>query len=157
MQGWLFNRPSARRGVTLLELMVVVSIMGVVGAMSAGRIRELMIQQRVGRAASVVQNDLEAAFTTAGRNRRPVRIVWDAGTRQLQLTDRNGTRVYRRTTLGNDPYGLPAGAVTVSQSPVEVFPTGLASDTLVVTFSVGKTTKKIRMSRAGLVQIVKNS
>lgn len=153
MESGLFSGARLRRGVTLLELMVVVVIMGVVGSMSAGRIHSLMVQQRIGRAASVVQNDLEAAFATAGRNRRPVRINWDEETMQLDVSDRAGTRHYRRTSLGLDPYGLTDGTVTFSRSPVEIYPTGLANDTLLITFSMGDVTKKVRMSRAGLVQI----
>jgi len=142
-----------RKGFTLLELMVVVVIMGVVGSMSAGRIHELMLHGRLSRAASGVQNDLEAAFATAGRNRRPIRIVWNSTSMQMQVTDRAGYLTYRRTSLGVDPYGLTPGAVTFSRSPVEVYPTGLANDTLLITLSVENITKRVRMSRAGLVQV----
>jgi prepilin-type N-terminal cleavage/methylation domain-containing protein len=142
-----------RSGFTLLELMVVVMIMGVVGTMSAGRFHALIVHQRITRAASAVQNDLEAAFATAGRNRRPVRIQWDAASRQLNVTDRLGTRTYRHTGLGGDPYGLKYGVVSVSRSPVEIYPTGMANDTLLITISLENTTKSVRMSRAGIVQI----
>ena len=133
--------------------MVVVTIMGVVGAMSAGRVHALIVHQRVTRAASAVQNNLEAAFATSGRNRRPVRIAWDAASAQLQVTNRAGTRTYSHTNLGRDPYGLGSSAVSVSSSPVEVFPTGLASDTLLVTITLENTTKRVRMSRAGMIDV----
>jgi prepilin-type N-terminal cleavage/methylation domain-containing protein len=149
-----FNlRTRLRRGFSLLELMVVVVIMGVVGAMSAGRIHALIVQQRVTRAASVVQNDIETAFLTAGRNRRPVRIAWNSASMTLDVTDRAGTRVYRRTGLGRDPYGLTPGAVSFSRSPIEIFPTGLANDSLVITFNLETVTKRVRVSRAGLVRV----
>ncbi|HEY9230132.1 MAG TPA: prepilin-type N-terminal cleavage/methylation domain-containing protein [Gemmatimonadaceae bacterium] len=144
---------SARRGVTFLELMVVVVIMGVVGSMSMGRFHTLMVQQRIGRAASVVRNDLEAAFTIATRNRRPVRISWDEETMQLAITDRADSRHYRSTNLGKDPYGLTDGMVTASRSPVEVYPNGLANDALIITFIANGEKKEVRMSRAGLVEI----
>jgi prepilin-type N-terminal cleavage/methylation domain-containing protein len=147
------RRSHLRAGFTLLELMVVVVIMGVVGTMSAGRIHALIIHQRITRAASSVQNDLEAAFATSSRNRRPVRIAWDAASRQLNVTDRAGTNTYRHTNLGREPYGLTSGAVTVSSASVEVFPTGLANDSLVVTISLENITKRVHMSRAGMVQI----
>lgn len=147
------RRQHPRAGVTLLELMVVVMIMGVVGTMSAGRVHALIVHQRITRAASAVQNDLEAAFATSGRNRRPVRIAWDAASSQLQVTDRAGTKTYRHTNLGRDPYGLVSGAVSVSRSPIEVFPSGLANDTLVVTITLENITKSVRMSRAGMIQI----
>jgi Tfp pilus assembly protein FimT len=133
--------------------MVVVVIMGVVGTMSAGRVHALIVHQRITRAASSVQNDLEAAFATAGRNRRPVRIAWDSATAQLKITDRAGSKTYRHTSLGRDPYGLGFGAVVASSPVIEVFPTGLANDTLVVTITVENITKSVRMSRAGMVRI----
>ena len=147
-------RLRARPGFSLLELMVVIVIVGIVGAMSMGRFHKIMIQQRIARAASTVRNDLEAAFTTAGRNQRPVRISWDATNMQLDISDRMGIRHYRRTTLGQDPYGLTPSVVTVSRaSGIEVYPSGLANDTLLITFSMDSITKSVRMSRAGLVEI----
>jgi prepilin-type N-terminal cleavage/methylation domain-containing protein len=142
-----------RPGFSLLELMVVVVIMGVVGAMSAGRIHSIIVQQRVARAASVVQNDIESAFLTAGRNRRPVRIAWNSASMVMEVTDRAGTRVYRRTGLGRETYGLTSGAVSFSRSPLEIFPTGLANDSLVITFTVENVTKRVHVSRAGLVRV----
>ena len=142
-----------RRGFSLIELLVVVVIMGVVGLMSLGRIHTLMVQTRIQRAATTVQNNIETAFATAGRNRKPVRIAWDSASAKLDITDRNGTTHYRQTSLGIDPYGLGPGAVTFSRSPVEIYPGGLANDTLLITFRVENITKHVRMSRAGLVQI----
>jgi Tfp pilus assembly protein FimT len=135
-----------------LELLVVMVIGGVMAKVSMGRIHDLMSQQRVSHAATAVQNDLEAAFQIAGRNRKPVRITWDVSVMQLEITDRAGTTFYRRTNLGRQAYGFASNAVTSSASFVEVYPNGLASDTLLMTLSSNGFTKKLRMSRAGLVQ-----
>jgi prepilin-type N-terminal cleavage/methylation domain-containing protein len=141
-----------RAGFSILELMVVMLIGGVMAKMSIGRIHDLMSQQRVFHAATAVQNDLEAAFQIAGRNRQPVRISWNASVQQLSITDRAGWTSYRKTNLGRQAYGFASNAVTVSASPVEVYPNGLAADTLLITLSSNGFTKKLRMSRAGLVQ-----
>jgi prepilin-type N-terminal cleavage/methylation domain-containing protein len=142
-----------RHGFTLIELLVVLVIAGVVGGLSAGKFHAIMIQQRVARAATAVQNDLESAFATAARNRRPIRIRWSSSSLQVTVTDRSGANVYRRTNLGRDSYGLTAADVNVSDTPVDVYPNGLADDTLMITFSVENVTKRVRMSRAGLVTI----
>jgi Tfp pilus assembly protein FimT len=134
--------------------MVVMLIGGVMAKMSIGRIHDLMSQQRVSHAATAVQNDLEAAFQIAGRNRQPVRIAWDVSVMQLEITDRAGTTYYRRTNLGRQAYGFASNAVTFSTNPVEVYPNGLANNTLLITLSSNTFTKKLRMSRAGLVQVV---
>jgi prepilin-type N-terminal cleavage/methylation domain-containing protein len=143
---------SARAGYTILELLVVVMIGGVMAKLSMGKIHDLMSHQRVLHAATAVQNDLEAAFQIAGRNRAPVRIAWDATVMQLSITDRAGTLTFRKTNLSRQAYGFASNAVTVSTSPLEVYPNGLAADTLLVTISSNGFTKKLRMSRAGLVQ-----
>jgi prepilin-type N-terminal cleavage/methylation domain-containing protein len=143
---------NARAGYTILELLVVVMIGGVMAKLSMGKIHDLMSQQRVVHAATAVQNDLEAAFQIAGRNRAPVRIAWDATVMQLSVTDRAGTLTFRKTSLSRQAYGFASNAVTVSTSPLEVYPNGLAADTLLVTISSNGFTKKLRMSRAGLVQ-----
>jgi prepilin-type N-terminal cleavage/methylation domain-containing protein len=142
-----------RNGFTMLELMLVVVLLGIVSAMSAGRIHDLIIQQRVVRAATAVQNGLESAFALAGRNRQPVRISWSPASMQFGVTDRSGNVFYRRIGLGADAYGLESANVSVSRSPVEVYPGGLANDTLAVTLSVSGMTKRIRMTRSGLVRV----
>ena len=120
--------------------------------LSMGKIHDLMSQQRVVHAATSVQNDLEAAFQIAGRNRAPVRISWDATVMQFSITDRAGTMTFRKTNLSRQAYGFASNAISVSTTPLEVYPNGLAADTLLVTISSNGFTKKLRMSRAGLVQ-----
>jgi prepilin-type N-terminal cleavage/methylation domain-containing protein len=147
------NRMVRRNGFTMLELMLVVVLLGIVSAMSAGRIHDLIIQQRVVRAATAVQNGLESAFALAGRNRQPVRISWSPASMQFGVTDRSGNVFYRRIGLGTDAYGLESANVSVSRSPLEVYPGGLANDTPAVTLSVSGMTKRIRMTRSGLVRV----
>jgi prepilin-type N-terminal cleavage/methylation domain-containing protein len=149
------HHPSRRDGFTILELLTVMIIVGVVAAISAGKMHDIMLEQRVTRASTAVQNDLEAAFSIAARNRRPVRITWDAASMQLQVTDRLATTYYRRLGLGLDPYGFRSGNVTVSTSPIEIYPNGLANDELLVVFSANNVTKQVRMSRSGLVKVTK--
>ena len=140
------------RGFTLLEVLVVMIIAAVVTAMSVGRIHSLTVQQRLQRAVVATRNDIEAAHTIAVRNRQPVRISWSAATRQLVVTDRAGTTYFRRSNLGT-VYGLAAAGVTFSRSPIEVYPNGLANDTLLITLTVETVTKRVRVSRSGLVRL----
>jgi prepilin-type N-terminal cleavage/methylation domain-containing protein len=143
-----------RAGYTLLELAVVMMIGGIVTTMSIGKVHTLLSQQRVVHAATAVQNDLEAAFQIAGRNRKPVQISWDAAKQQFTVGDRVGsTMYYRRTNLSAQAFGLNPTAVSVSKTPLAVFPNGLAEDTLLITFSSNGITKKLYMSRTGLVRV----
>jgi hypothetical protein len=72
----------------------------------------------------------------------------------MRVTDRSAATTFRRASLGQDPYGLPAGSVTFSRDTLEVYPDGLANDTLLITLSVSSAgqAKRVWVSRAGLVQ-----
>jgi prepilin-type N-terminal cleavage/methylation domain-containing protein len=148
----LTRRARLRRGFSILELITALVLIGILASISAGKVRDVMTQQRVYRASSVIQTNVEAAWALAARNRRPIEISWNSSNRQMSITDRAGTTSFRRTSLGQDPYGLTTGTVTFSRTRTEVFPDGLANDTLLITLSTYGVTKKIWVSRAGLVQ-----
>jgi prepilin-type N-terminal cleavage/methylation domain-containing protein len=148
----LTRRTPLRRGFSILELITVLVLIGVLATVSAGKVRDVMTQQRLYRASGVIQTNVEAAWALAARNRRPIEISWNSSNRQMNITDRAGTTNFRRTALGQDPYGLTTGTVTFSRTRTEVFPDGLADDTLLITLSSFGVTKKIWVSRAGLVQ-----
>lgn len=135
-----------------MEMITVLVLIGLLASISIGKIRDVMIQQRLYRASNIVQTNVEAAWALAARNRRPIRISWDATNRQMRVTDRDGTTTFRRANLGQDPYGLASNSVTFSRTPIEVYPDGLANDTLLITLSTTGQTKKVWVSRAGLVQ-----
>jgi len=137
----------------MLEMMVVIVIVGITGTITAGRVNALIVQSRIQRASTAVRNDLEAAFILAARNRRPIHIEWNSAKMQLVVMDRSDVTAFRRTTLGMGGYGLRSTDVGLSSSPIEVYPNGMASDTLNITFSRSGNVKRIRMSRTGLVQI----
>lgn len=137
----------------MVESMLVLTVLGIVTSVSLGRLHQLLAEQRVARAATTIQGDVEAAFAIAGRNRRPIRIAWNASKMQLDVTDRSGTVSYRTLSLKSDAYALEPGSVTVSLTPLEIYPNGLAADTLLVSITGYKTNKRVRVSRAGLVQV----
>ncbi|HEX4684594.1 MAG TPA: prepilin-type N-terminal cleavage/methylation domain-containing protein [Gemmatimonadaceae bacterium] len=149
---------SARRGFTILELLIVMFMAAIVGGMSMGKMHDIMMQQRVIRAASTIRTSVEDAFAIASRNRKPVRLVWDATNMQFDVTDRAGTTIYRHVGLGQDPYRLPQSAVTFSSSPVEIYPNGLAGSSLTITLSTALSAstaaRTITVSRAGMVQVL---
>jgi Tfp pilus assembly protein FimT len=137
----------------MIELLVVLMLGGVMATLSIGKVHTLMTQQRVVHAATAIQNDLEAAFQIAGRNRKPVQIVWDSTAQQFSVKDRSGSMYYRKINLSQQAYGFGSGAVTASQLRTTVFPNGLAESDLLITISSNGVTKRLHMSRAGLVNI----
>ena len=82
---------------------------------------------RVDRGASVLSDDIQSAFALVGRDRKPVRVVWDSSHVRFLLTDRPGTNVFRILTMGMDSeYKLKGSAFVVSDTAFEIFPPGLA-------------------------------
>src|SRR4051812_35589264 len=126
-------RLRARHGFSLMEMLVVVILVGIIMSVAGVRVSGMMTQQRVIRAASTIQTQMETAFAMAGRNRVPIRILFatSASAITLKVTDRAGTTTYG-TPLDFKQLGLSNGNVTVSSSDVTVFPNGFASDTLSV-------------------------
>jgi prepilin-type N-terminal cleavage/methylation domain-containing protein len=147
----------ARPAFSLIELLTVLTVAGIVIAMSISRIATYTVQQRVVRAASAVQRDIEVAFAIAARNRRPVQMTWTPSTMTFKVTDREGTTTFRQTLLGSNAYGLVTGQITTSSNAIEVFPNGLASDTLLITVAAARDglthSRRLHMSRAGLVRV----
>jgi len=150
-------RLRSRAGFSILELAVVLVVVGIVTAISTGRITAMRAQQQVLRSAGVIQNQMEKAFAIAGRNRAPIHILWNATTLELTVTDRADTAKYGVTSLMKD-FGLKTGEVTATRTSTEVYPNGFANDTLSLTITTsrgGNTyTKRVRMSRAGLVKVI---
>jgi prepilin-type N-terminal cleavage/methylation domain-containing protein len=146
-----------RSGYSLIEMLIVTSILGVIAALSTGPISEYVRERHVAAAAAVVRNDLQHAFAIAARNRQPVRVSFAVTDTALLLTDRENTVTYVRRGLGTgsgfmlEPSDVAFCASTCSSTTVDVFPNGWASDTLAVTIRKGGYSRSIHMSRSGLV------
>jgi prepilin-type N-terminal cleavage/methylation domain-containing protein len=146
-----------RGGFTLIEMLIVMSVLGVIAIMSMGQISNYVRERNVSSAAAIVRNDLQEAFAIAARNRRPVRVSFATGDTALRLTNRESTVTYVRRGLGVGagfllgPSDITFCTSTCSSATVDVFPNGWASDTLTVTISKGSYTRAIYMSRSGLV------
>lgn len=144
-------RRPLRAAFSLVEVLVALTIVGILAAISVPKMTTIGNQNRVLRAAQALQMDAQQAFAVAGRNRRPVTLRWDAGTAELRLTSLDGSVVYRRRPVTG--FGLIASEVTMSPAIFTVFPTGLAKDSLIITVARAPHRRTIHVSRAGLVRI----
>jgi prepilin-type N-terminal cleavage/methylation domain-containing protein len=155
----LTSLSARRRGFSLIELMLVISMIGLISIMSFGRTSSMITQWRVGRAAQAYGEELQAAFAIVGRDRKPVVITMDRTHMELRITARDTTLKYRRRSFGvTSAYKLDSadfvfpGAMRV----MEVYPPGLAADSLSIVISRQGQFRRIRMLRGGLVQICSN-
>jgi prepilin-type N-terminal cleavage/methylation domain-containing protein len=150
--------PVRRRGFSMIEVLIVISVIGLISVMAFPRTSAMITQWRVARAAQAYGEELQAAFAIVGRNRKPMTIYFNSATMELQLKDRAGV-IYRRRSFGKEsPYLLQAGNISMypATNTLEVYPPGLAGDSLTVTISKNGKLRRIRMLRGGLVQICSN-
>jgi type II secretion system protein H len=146
--------PARTRGFSLVEVLVVVTLIGIATALAVPRINKITNETKIQRAAQALQSEVQQAFAIAGRNRVPVKLAWSSAAMQLQVTNMAGTIVYRRAGLGAGAgYGLSSSEVTVTPSTLVVFPSGLAQDTLVIALSRKGYSKTLRVSRSGMVRL----
>jgi Tfp pilus assembly protein FimT len=134
-----------------VEVLVALTIVGILAAISVPKMYDIGNQNRVLRAAQGLQIEAQQAFAVAARNRAPVTLRWNSGTSEVQLTNLTNTTVYRRRTMTG--YGLLASEVSVTPTVFTVYPTGLARDSLIVTIARSPYSKSVHVSRAGLVRI----
>lgn len=134
-----------------MEVIVTLTIVGIVAAISVPRMYDIGNQNRVHRLSQALQIEVQQAFAVAGRNRAPITFRWNSVTSEFQTTNLAGTTVYRRSSIAG--YGLKATEVAMAPTTFTVFPNGLAKDSLIITISRTPYTRSVHVSRAGMVQV----
>ena len=141
-----------RRGFTLPELLIAIVVSILLVAMVAPATAKQLRRGRVNQAANIVAADLENAVSNAARLRKPVRIT-RTSTTSFTVTDRRTGDVIQRRELGADTEWKLA-ALTFSTATVDVFPGGVTSGALTVTLSEAGYARQVRLSPAGLAQVI---
>lgn len=141
-----------RAGFSLIEMMVTVSMLGIMVGMVAPDISKNISHSRVNDAARVVAGDLEQALSLAGRQRRPVRVVFDAAAKEIRVTDRISGQLISRRALG-DVTDYKLYSVSGSPATVDVLPHGVATASTIVTLSAAGYSRTVTMTRGGHVRV----
>lgn len=147
------GRTRSSGGFTLLELIVVLTIIAITTAVALPRIRIIVMRQHVDRAAQIIASDIRSAFTSAARGRVPVRVTIPAnGTAYVVTNTITGDTIVRRSFTTGDlsVAGLAGSAVTL-----QVFPNGVSNvaDTVTVTGATGYK-RKLAVTRVGFVRLL---
>lgn len=142
--------PFRRAGLTLPELLIVVVCIGILAALAAPRITRLTARDKASAAAALIQTDLERAFSTAARLRKPVILTADNAAKLYQVADSGaGTvRLTRRLDQTNE-YGVET--MTFAPTSITIQASGIASSGLTVTLTSHGATRVVQMTRVGLI------
>ena len=141
-----------RAGFSLIEMLVTVSMLGIMIGMAAPAVSADISHARVNRAAQVVAADLEQALSLAGRQRRPVRVVVDGSLKETRLIDRaTGNLISRRRFDDVSEYKLYS--IAGSPATVDLLPQGVATASTIVTLSAGGYSRTVTMTRGGHVRV----
>ncbi len=81
-----------RRGFSLVELVIVATIIGLLGAIAVPRLSHLMRRNRLQATARQVQQDLRLARSQAILDRADRRVVFEPLLQQYRLPEQRGTR-----------------------------------------------------------------
>jgi len=132
---------------------IVIVVAGVLMTVALWKTGPALQNARARQAAATVAADLQYAQMLAARQREPVVVIVNPSLRLLLIQSRGGT-VFRRRFVGpGTEYGLSALSVT-PVSTVEVFPNGVATQSITVTASTPSYTRRVRLSRAGQIRIL---
>ncbi len=144
-----------RSGVTLVEWMTVIVILGTMFAIALPRLSDSMRQRRVIAAGNALNADIPIAFSLAARQRKPVTLSYDATSGEVRVTDRLTDSVYHRRALrSTSEYMLDS--VTMSPASVQLFPNGVSSSAFTIRLANGTFVRQLVVARTGFSRLTVN-
>lgn len=142
---------SRRSGFTLIEMMVVATILAVIIATALPAVGKNMAATRVQRAGSVVATDIQRAFTLAAQRRSPVRISIDTAGKTFRIMNRARDTTFLTTTY-NSTSDLVVTRLGASDTTIVIYPNGLAQAALTVTVYSPSHARQVAATRAGQIR-----
>lgn len=137
----------------MVEMLIVVAVLGTITAMAMPNVNSTIRQRRVIAAASALSSDVEAAFSLAARQRRPVRVAFDAASGEIRIADQGSGTVYRRRPLQmSSEYKLDA--VSLSPPFIDIFPSGVGSAGFSVSLTNGAFQRQVTVTRTGVTRVL---
>ncbi len=151
------SRPGAaarqhRDAFTMLEMLVVMIIIALLIAISVPKMARIIRHERVNRAAQVLVADLQNGFAMAGRQRAPVRLVFNGATLTYTFSDR-ATGILYQTRVMNKASEFALTSLIANPSTIDVLPNGIASTAFLVTVTQGDYSRQVSASSAGFVRM----
>jgi type II secretory pathway pseudopilin PulG len=137
----------------MVEMALTLCVIGIMTAMMVPKIGRIMQATRLNREIALVAADMEQAFTLAARYRKPMRLSCTCGTQTYTIADRTGGTVRLSRTMGADA-DLGTLTLAFSASPVDIFPSGVATAPDTVRITSGISTRAVVLTTAGQVRVI---
>ena len=137
----------------MVEMGLTLVVIAIMTAMMVPKIGRVIQATRLNREIAIVAADMEQAFTLAARYRKPMRLSCTCGTQTYTIADRTGGTVRLSRRLGADA-DLGTVTLTFSASPVDIFPSGVATAPDTVRITSGISTRAVVLTTAGQVRII---
>lgn len=140
-------------GYSFIEMLTAIVVLGLMLTITILSMAPQVQKARVRSAVNMVSGDMSRALRLAVQHQRPMLILFQPATRQYQVRDRDSSSaVYVQRDFG-DGTDLSLDSLAASPQSVEVYPNGLARETITVTVGIEGYTRSVRLTRAGLITI----
>ena len=148
-------RSLPKQGFTMMEMAITLVVAGIITTVGIVAVAPAVEHAKVRSAANVVAGDLQYAQALAVRERRPISVLVDSASMQLVIRDRDlVTKVYRTRVLGPGT-DFSLDQVSMTGGSVELFPNGVAGSTITVTLGLNGFQRRVRLTRAGQIRIIR--
>lgn len=145
-----FPQSSARRGFTLIEVLIVVTLVGILLGVAIPSVGRQVTNDRVQRSAMLVQGLLEEASLQAARRRAPVRVGISGSF--IQVTDRASGTVLKQRSFGAASPDLKATVQMTPSGGVTIFPNGRSDAAVTFQLSGGDASVRVVRTTTGILR-----
>jgi prepilin-type N-terminal cleavage/methylation domain-containing protein len=141
-----------RGGFSIIELVVAMTLLAIIAAITLPAVSKTMNESRVQRASATMAADFQRGFAMAAQRRSPVRISIDTAGKTFRLQNRTRDTTYY-TVSYNSTSDLALSQIVVVDTATLIYPSGLAQRAMDVTVRTPNRARRITVTRAGQVRI----
>lgn len=145
-----FPQLSVRRGFTLIEVLIVVTLLGILLGVAIPSVGRQVTNDRVQRSAMLVQGLLEEASLQAARRRAPVRVAISGNF--IQVTDRASGTVLKQRSFGAESPDLKATVQMAPSGGITIFPNGRSDAGVTFRLSGGDVSVRVVRTTTGILR-----
>jgi prepilin-type N-terminal cleavage/methylation domain-containing protein len=142
-----------RGGFTLIEAIVVLVLLGVLGSLAAPAVGRSLTNTRADRSTGAISADVEAAFSLASRQRKPVLFQVDSVLKRIVIRDRATNAILQSHSYGATESSYAVTRLLLNKTSAIVFPNGLTDGSFEIAIVVNNENRAVRVTRTGLIRV----